>query len=198
MSEVAGPVAAEIYVVDSPYEVANWRPLAHWVLYIPHAIIQYGLRTLAGVAFLVYWVMLIFTGRLHRGLFGLMVLYERYSQRTDSYLVGFSEVYPPFDFHMGSPDNDAYPPIKVNLPEPPETASRWAALNFILAIPHLVVLVFFMIAAFVVAIMGWFAVLFTGHWPQGPRDFLVRVTNYYLRVWTYVVMIEPNYPRFGI
>ncbi len=105
MSEVAGPVAAEMYVVDSPYEVANWRPLVHWLLYIPHAFIEYTLtlRSLAGVVFLIYWVMFIFTGRLHPGLYGLMTLYERYSQRTDSYLVGFSEAYPPFDFHMAVP-----------------------------------------------------------------------------------------------
>ncbi len=86
----------------------------------------------------------------------------------------------------------------MNLPEPPETVSRWAALNFILAIPHYIVFIFFIIAAFVVAVIGWFAVLFTGRWPQGLRDFLVNVTNYYLRVWTYVAMVEPNYPRFGI
>jgi len=45
---------------------------------------------------------------------------------------------------------------------------------------------------------GWFAVLFTGAWPDGMRRFLVRYSNYYYRVWSFVVMAEPDYPRFGL
>ena len=30
------------------------------------------------------------------------------------------------------------------------------------------------------------------------RDFLVRVSNYYYRVWTYVTMVENEYPPFGL
>ncbi len=86
---------AKMYVVDSPYEVARWRPLVHWVLYIPHAIIQQALRSLAAAAFFVYWVFFVFTGRPNPGLYGVLAMYERYSQRADSFLVGFSERYPP-------------------------------------------------------------------------------------------------------
>ena len=67
-----------------------------------------------------------------------------------------------------------------------------------LAIPHYIVLVVFGIGAFVLAIIGWFAVLFTGAWPQGMRDWLVRLTNYYYRVWSYVVMVDTTYPKFGL
>jgi hypothetical protein len=188
----------ECYVVDSPYEVARWRPLVHWLLFIPHGVIAYALRTLAGVVAVVYWLVLLFTGKLNRNLYGMMALYARYDARTTGYLLGFSETYPPFDFRTGGADNDAYPPITLNLPEPPETGSRKLALNFLLAIPHYVVLIVYAIAAAVVAIIGWFAVLFTGAWPQGMRDFLVRVTNYYYRVWLYAAMVETEYPKFGL
>ena len=47
-------------------------------------------------------------------------------------------------------------------------------------------------------IAGWFAVLFTGAWPRAMRDFLVRLGNYGLRVWAYVVMAVTDYPRFGL
>lgn len=189
---------SDYYVVDSPYEVANWRPLVHWLLFIPHGIILYAMRALAGVVFLIYWVAFLFTGRLNGGLYGVMAMYERYSERATSYLVGFSEIYPPFDFDLGGQDNGAYPPIRVELPDPPEHDSRMPALNFLLAIPHYIVFIFFGIAAAIVAVLGWFAVLFTGRWPEGMRDFLVRVTNYYLRVWTYVTMVTKEYPRFGL
>ncbi len=185
-------------IVDSPYEVARWRPLVNWVLYIPHAIVLYGLQILSQVVFLVYWVMLIFTGKLHPGMFGVMAMYERYNMRATGFLLGYSETYPPFDFATTTDDNNAYPQVRLNLPTVPESVPRSAALNVIKAIPHYLVLMVFFIGAGVVAIVGWFAVLFTGAWPKGMRDFLVRVSNYYYRVWTYTTMVENTYPKFGL
>lgn len=188
----------DYYVVDSPYEVARWRPLVHWLLFIPHAIILYGLEVLAGVVGLIYWLVLLFTGKLNRNLYSMMVLYERYSVRASGFLLGFSEVYPPFDFKTGGADNDAYPPIRLNLPEPPESGSRKLALNVLLAIPHYIVVAIYGIGAMVVAVVAWFAVLFTGSWPEGMRRYLVRVLNYYYRVWLYAAMVETDYPKFGL
>ncbi len=185
-------------VVDSPYEVARWRPLVNWVLYIPHAIVLYALQILSRVVFLIYWVMLIFTGTLHPGLFGVMAMYERYNTRANGFLLGYSETYPPFDFATTTGDNGAYPQVRLDLPGVPESVRRSAALNVLKAIPHYVVLMIFFIGAAAVAILGWFAVLFTGAWPKGMRDFLVRVSNYYYRVWTYVAMVDNAYPKFGL
>jgi hypothetical protein len=185
-------------VVDSPYELARWRPLVNWVLYIPHAIILNALQILARVVFLIYWVMLIFTGKLHPGMYGVMAMYERYNSRAGGFLIGYSETYPPFDFDTEAADNGAYPPVRLRLPEVPHVATRSDALNVFKAIPHYIVLFVFFIGAFFVALIGWFAVLFTGAWPQGMRDFLVRVSNYYYRVWTYVTMVEDDYPKFGL
>lgn len=197
-SETVSSAQSDMLIVDSPYEVANWRPLVHWVMYIPHAIIVSVLRTVAYVVFVFYWVALLVTGRLQPGMYGLLAMYERYQQRAGGFLLAYTELYAPFDFDTGVTDNGSYPPIRVNLPEPPESTPRVAALNFILAIPHYVVVVVLGIVAFVVAIIGWFAVLFTGAWPQGMRDFLVKFGNYYLRVWVYVAMVETKYPRFGL
>ncbi len=185
-------------VVDSPYEVARWRPLVNWVLFIPHAIILNALRILSQVVFFIYWLMLIFTGKLHPGMYSVMAMYERYSARTSGFLVGFSETYPPFDFSTNTADNNAYPPVRLVLPAVPESVPRSAALNVLKAIPHYIVLMVYFFGAIAVAVIGWFAVLFTGAWPKGMRDFLVRVGNYYYRVWTYTAMVDNEYPRFGL
>lgn len=185
-------------IVDSPYELARWRPLVNWVLYIPHAIILNALQILARAVFVVYWLMLVFTGKLHPGMYGVMAMYERYDARAVGFLIGFSETYPPFDFATTPGDNQAYRPVRLNLPAVPEAVPRSAALNIFAAIPHYIVLMIYFIGAVVVALIGWFAVLFTGAWPQGMRDFLVRVSNYYYRVWTYVTMVENDYPKFGL
>jgi hypothetical protein len=185
-------------VVDSPYQVARWRPLVNWVLYIPHAIVLYALQILARAVFFVYWLMLLFTGKLHSGLFGVMAMYERYNARAGGFLVGFSETYPPFDFSTDTADNNAYPPIRLALPAVPESVPRSAALNVFKAIPLYIVMMVYFIGAAVVALIGWFAVLFTAQWPHGMRDFLVRVNNFYFRVWTYVTMVDNEYPKFGL
>jgi hypothetical protein len=184
--------------VDSPYEVARWRPLVNWVLVIPHAIIMGALQALSRAVFLVYWLMLIFTGKLHPGLYGVMAMYERYNARTTGFLLGFSETYPPFEFETDSSDNNGYPPVRLNLPDVPESVPRSAALNVLKAIPLYIVAIVYAIGAAAVAIIGWFAVLFTGAWPTGMRDFLVRVNNFYYRVWTYVAMVDNGYPPFGL
>jgi len=188
----------DLLVVDSPYQLAKWRPLVHWVMYIPHQIIIKALQTVAFVVGVIYWVTLLITGRLHPGMYGLLAMNERYQQRATGFLLGFTETYAPFDFDTGASDNGAYPPIRVKLPTPPESTPRVAALNFFLAIPHYIVLAVLAIAAFVVAVIAWFAVLLTGAWPKAMRDFLVKVGNYYLRVWIYVAMVETQYPRFGL
>jgi uncharacterized membrane protein YecN with MAPEG domain len=185
-------------VVDSPYEVARWRPLVNWVLYIPHAVILYALQALARAVFCVYWLMLIFTGKLHPGLYGVMVMYERYNARAGGFLVGWSHTYPPFEFTPDSSDNASYPAIRLNLPIVPASVPRSAALNVLKAIPHYIVLMIFLVGAALVAVIGWFAVVFTGAWPHGLRDFLVRVSNYQYRIWTYVAMVDNTYPTFGL
>ena len=37
------------FTFDPPERIANWRPLVHWLLAIPHFVILYGLRILAQV-----------------------------------------------------------------------------------------------------------------------------------------------------
>ena len=198
MSQVNVDARQPYLVVESPYQVARWRPLVNWVLYIPHAVILYALQILARAVFLIYWLMLIFTGKLHAGLFNMMAMYERYSARAGGFLLGYSEIYPPFDFNADTSDNNAYPPVRLNLPSVPASVPRSAALNVLKAIPLYIVLAVYAIGAAVVAVIGWFAVLFTGSWPQGMRDFLVRVANFYYRVWTYVTMIDNSYPSFSL
>jgi Domain of unknown function (DUF4389) len=198
MSQVTIDSRQPYLVVDSPLELERWRPLVNWVLYIPHAVVLYALQILSQVVFVVYWLMLVFTGNLHPGMYKVMVMYERYNSRAGGFLLGYSETYPPFDFTVETTDNNAYPPVRLHLPEVPESVPRSAALNVLKAIPLYIVMMVYVIGAVAVALVGWFAVLFTGAWPQGMRAFLIRVSNFYYRVWTYVTMVDNVYPPFGL
>src|SRR5205085_8212917 len=70
--------------------------------------------------------------------------------------------------------------------------------RLILAIPQLIVLVFLGIAAFFVYIAAFFAVLFTGRWPRGMRDFELGVMRWWLRVDAYISLLTDQYPPFAL
>src|SRR5437868_5611880 len=77
--------------------------------------------------------------------------------------------------------------------------ARWRPLvKWLLAIPHYVALFFLAIASMLAVIVGFFAVLVTGEYPQGIRDFVVGVYRWGLRVQAYVGLLTDQYPPFSL
>ena len=71
--------------------------------------------------------------------------------------------------------------------------------RIILVIPQLIVLaVLFIASAVVVTFIAFFAVLFTGRWPAGMRDFVVKVWRWGLRVQAYYLLLTDEYPPFAL
>jgi hypothetical protein len=54
------------------------------------------------------------------------------------------------------------------------------------------------IAAFFAAIVAFFAVLFTGHWPEGLQNFVVGVFRWSTRVAAYYTLLTDEYPPFSL
>ena len=72
-------------------------------------------------------------------------------------------------------------------------------MKWLLAIPHYVVLFFLEIAAFVVVIVAWFAILFTGRYPRGLFDFVEGVIRWHNRVVGYAfTLVTDEYPPFRL
>jgi hypothetical protein len=65
-------------------------------------------------------------------------------------------------------------------------------------IPQLIVVAVLLVAAAVVSLIGFFAVLFTGRWPVGLRRFVLNVMRWYLRVQTYFLLLTDEYPPFTL
>jgi hypothetical protein len=72
------------------------------------------------------------------------------------------------------------------------TFFRW-----LLVIPHAIVLAFYAIAAGVVVIIAWFALVFTGRWPRGMYDFVAGFFRYSTAVHGYFYLLTDDYPPFG-
>jgi hypothetical protein len=185
--------------VDRADRIANWRPLVHWLLVIPHFLILYGLQIVSRAVAVVSWFAILFTGALPEGLARLQCLFIRYNNRANAYLAFLREEYPPFTFDTVAADPGDYPPVRTELTPELENRNRLTVgFRIILAIPHLLVLAVLAIAAIVACVIGFFAVLFTGRWPEGLRTFVVGYQRWYTRVEAYVGLLTDEYPPFSL
>jgi hypothetical protein len=69
--------------------------------------------------------------------------------------------------------------------------------RLLLAIPHIIFLYFYGLAAGVLVIVAWFALLFTGRYPQGMYDFVGGSLRYSTRVYGYLWLLTDEYPPFS-
>jgi hypothetical protein len=179
-------------------QIARWRPLVQWLLAIPQLLIAAALGQVRNILTLISFFTVLFTKHIPRSLFDMIAMTYRYEWRTTSYAFFLREDYPPFDFQPAASDDGVDPHTMVTL-RYPETLNRWAPLyKWFLAIPHYVVLLGLIVASVFVVLAGFFAVVFSGKYPVGLRNFLVGVARYSLRLQAYVGLLNDQYPPFAL
>jgi len=143
--------------------------------------------------FLPVLALLVLRQKYPRWWFDFNLLLVRLEARIYSYLFLLRDEYPSVDDEQAVRLDIAYPDAKNDL-------NRWLPLvKWLLAIPHYIVLAFLYIAAVVVVIIAWFAILFTGRYPQGMFDFVVGVLRWSLRVGAYAfLLVTDRYPPFSL
>ncbi|RPJ82574.1 MAG: DUF4389 domain-containing protein [Acidobacteria bacterium] len=148
------------------------------------------LGIVAVVAAIISWFAIVFTGRQPRGLWDLTRFYMRWRANAVAYTALLRDEYPPFGV-------GPYP-VTYDVQYPERRDRLTVGLRLILAIPHVVVLVFLDIAWFVTAVVAWLAILFTGEYPDGLYRFGIGVMRWTLRVETYVLLMRDEYPPFSL
>ena len=182
----------------SDRQISRWRPLVQWLLAVPQLIVVEVLSTLRTVLTLISLFTVVFTKRIPRPLFDAIAMTYRYEWRTISYALFLHDEYPPFDFRPAAMDDGAERHTTLSLVYP-EHLDRWKPLyKWFLAIPHYVVIVALAVAAVFAVVIAFFAVVFTGNFPLGPRAFIVNVWGYGLRVQAYVGLLTDQYPPFAL
>ena len=138
-------------------------------------------------------LMIVFRQKYPRWWFDWNLELMRFSNRVEVYLALMDDRYPSTDERQSVYLDFPYPDV-------PRDLNRWLPLvKWFLAIPHFIVLIFLSIAAVVAIIIAWFAILFTGLYPQGIFDFVEGVMRWWNRVIAYaVVLVTDQYAPFRL
>ena len=147
-----------------------------------------------GLLFLGPLLMILFRQKYPRWWFDWNLELQRFSNRVGIYLALMDDTYPSTDEHQSVHLEYAYPDAARDL-------NRWLPLVkfWLLAIPHYIVLFFLNIAAVIVVIVAWFAILFTGRYPRGMFGFVEGVIRWNNRVLGYAItLVTDKYPPFRL
>ena len=146
-----------------------------------------------GLLFAAPLLMIVFRQKYPRWWFDWNLELLRFTNRVGVYLALMDDTYPATDEQQAVRVDFGYPDAKEDL-------NRWLPLvKWLLAIPHYVVLFFLYIGAVVAVVMAWFAILFTGRYPEGIFNYVEGVIRWANRVAGYaLILVTDEYPPFRL
>ncbi len=148
--------------------------------------------TTVGILFLPLLLMILFRKKYPRWWFDWNLELTRFLARVWVYAALLRDEYP-------STDEEQAVHLDLAYPDAGQLSRGLPLVKWFLAIPHWIVLFFLWIGAAVCIIIAWFAILFTGRYPQSLFDYVVGVQRWSLRVEAYaLLLVTDQYPPFTL
>ncbi len=155
--------------------------------------ITYEIGAAGGIIFFALLLMILFRQKYPKWWFDWNVALTKFMYRVSTYVALLRDEYPSTDEEQAVHIDIKYPDVKKEL------NSAMPLIKWFLAIPHYVVLAFLIFAAVICVIVAWFAILFTGKYPEGLFNFVTGVMRWGLRVNAYAfLLITDRYPPFSL
>ena len=140
---------------------------------------------------IVSWFTIVFAATHIVGIRQFTSFYLRWRVRALAYFMLLEDVYPPF--------GDGPYPASIEIADPAGPRDRvTVGFRLLLVIPHVIVLLFVLLAWGCTTIAAWFVILFTGNYPRGLYEFGVGALRWRLRVETYLLLMVDEYPPFSL
>jgi hypothetical protein len=178
-------------IVDDDLRRTRLTVFFRLLLAIPLAIWLAIWGIAAYFAVLIAWFAALFTARVPDGLHEFIARYLRAVSHLSSYLFLLADPWPPFGGTPGSYPVD----LRVN---PAAPQSRLTVFfRVLLAIPALLLCYVFRLVNQVIAVLGWFYSLFTGHMHRGMRDISAWMLRYELQTYGYLFLLTGRYPSLS-
>jgi hypothetical protein len=161
------------------------------LLAIPQTIWLELWGIVAFVAIVIAWFAALILGRVPDGLHAFITRYVRAATHLTAYVFLLADPWPPFSGAEGS-----YP-VDVRV-DPAAPQSRLTVLfRVLLAIPALIIAYAFRVVNQLVAFVGWFYCLATGHMHEGMRDISAWMLRYEVQTYSYLLLLTSRYPSFA-
>ncbi len=196
--------------------VSRWLWLVKWILVIPHYLVLSVLWVAFGVATVIAFFGILFTGRYPRALFPFTTAVLRYTWRVAFYAYSAlgTDRYPPFSLERTDypADLDVAYPERLN-------NGLVLVKGWLLAIPHLVIVGILLGGSAgavgshggygsaagagasllgVLVLVAAVILLFTGTYRQPLFDLILGLNRWALRVAAYVALMRDEYPPFRL
>jgi hypothetical protein len=180
------------YSYDATYTEARNRLTVAFriILAIPHLIVSQVWGYLAQILAVVQWFIAVFTGKRNDGIWNMQRQWLDYNSRVMGYVGLLYDPYPAFGTTPGPV------PVVTAIEMEPEANRLTVGLRLIWMIPAVLLSAIIAIGAFFVALVSWFAILFTGTHPRGMWDFLHRTMKYSQQVQAYSLLLTDVYPKW--
>jgi hypothetical protein len=148
------------------------------------------------VAFLA-WFVCIARGRMPQGFRDLLSYVLRYGAQTYGYAFLLTDRYPDSD-PAQAPTSEATPehPIRVSVDDDLRRSRLTVVFRLLLALPHLVWLVLWWLAAVVAAVASWFVTVARGRSPEPLHRFLAAFVRYETHVYAFLFLVANPFPGF--
>ncbi len=179
--------------IDYPEKSNKLTALIRLVLIIPIVIILALISSYAEALSLAVALMILFREKYPKWWFDWNLALSKFWLRIAAYGLLIRDEYP-------STEDDQAIQVEIPYPDVKNDLNRWMPLvKWILAIPHLIALLFIFIAVVLCSVFAWFAILFKGRYPKVIFDFVEGFLRWSLRVNAYVFLLTTDeYPPFRL
>jgi hypothetical protein len=184
--------------LSTAFRIILFVPVAIFLALVSGEVLSYGdfdqeatsITLGGGGVVLAIWAAVLVRQYVPHWMFDFQVALMRFQARAYGYLALLTDRFPAFEGEY---------PIDFDV-RYPDKLSRWrvAIWKIISSIPHFIILIFLYVAAVVVVIIAWFAILFTGRYPKGLHTFVAGVFRWSLRVEAYILSLTDEYPPFSL